>query len=435
MRQPDEGDHSLSKEVPDAGLERVGKRAYPVVVILSLLLGVTAVVRSAGSLTSITSSDLTDFFLKSADDVARGNPWHMYAIRSSSPYTTYPNVDPPLSIIAMAPWLWVGRALGVAHTYSAQVTLVSLPFVLLIPLLGSIIVAALRVKAPAVPPITRLLAFALLTLAPLTWVCVATWGHLEQPLMLCFLVTAVAALHLRHEALTGVLAGLAFLSGTAALFPLIALVASLVVQRLWRAVALVGGLATIVVALGLAPFLVVDRHDTVYSLLTWRGSEQIGGNSLWSVFTVDAVAHALPRSLDALLRRLDTPSMIALAVATAVRAARRLRVSAYGPEVWAVLAIAALGVPMLAKMMWPYYYFQPFVLLLIYECATASRRPAGLWRWPVLTVGFLVVATTLAQYVGLTSVGSLDRVVAGTLQSGVMILFARATWRHLRALT
>jgi len=259
----------------------------------------------------------------------------------------------------------------------AQVTLVSLPFVLLIPLLGSIVVAALRVTSPAVPTTTRVLAFALIALGPPTWVCVATWGHLEQPLMLCFLVAAVAALHLRREALAGVLAGLALLSGTAALFPLAALVALLVVQRQWRAVALVGGLATLVVVLGLAPFLVVDRRDTVYSLLTWRGSEQIDGNSLWSVFSVDAVARALPRSLDAVLRRLDTPSIIALAVCIAVLAARRLRVSAYSPEVWAVLAIAALGLPMLAKVMWPYYYFQPFVLLVIY---TSARRAHDIAR-------------------------------------------------------
>ena len=87
---------------------------------------------------------------------------------------TYPNVDPPLSIIALAPWLWVGQVLRVAHTYNAQVTLVSLPFVVLIPLLGAIVVAALRVTAPTAPPTTRLLAFALIGLGPLTWICVAS---------------------------------------------------------------------------------------------------------------------------------------------------------------------------------------------------------------------------------------------------------------------
>ncbi len=74
------------------------------------------------------------------------------------------------------------------------------------------------------------------------------------------------------------------------------------------------------------------------------------------------------------------------------------------------------------RVMWPYYYFQPFVLLVIYECATSPRHRASPWRWPVLSVGFLVVATTIAPYVGLMSVGSLGRVVTGILQSGVMLL-------------
>src|SRR5438067_6709634 len=100
----------------------------------------------------------------------------------------------------------------------------------------------------------------------------------------------------------------------------------------------------------------------------------------------------------------------ALAMAVAVRAARRLRVSADGPEVWAVLGMAALGLPLLAKVVWPYYYLQPFVLLLIYEWATLQRYHSGPWRWPVLSGGFLVATTTLALYVGLRSVGALDRV-------------------------
>ena len=39
-------------------------------------------------------------------------------------------------------------------------------------------------------------------------------------------------------------------------------------------------------------------------------------------------------------------------------------------------------------------------------------RRAGLWRWPVLTFGYLSVTTTLSQFIGLElqSVGALDRV-------------------------
>jgi len=429
---PDRPRTSTSSVARDAGSDHVPARVYLVVTALALLVGAIAVVRAAGTLASAADSDLAAFFLKSAAYVARGDPFHMYAVRAAAPYATYPNVDPPLGIVLMAALLRLARALGLARGYSAQVTFVSLPFVPLVPLLGALAHHAARGAHPAdaAPAVPRFLAFALIALSPLSWLCVATWGHLEQPLMLCFLVAAVGALQRRRVGLAGVLAGLATLSGTAALFPLAALAALLLAGRQWRGAALLGGGAGAVLALGVAPFLVTDRRDVVYSFLTWRGSEQIGGNSIWDIFTVDAIAHAMPHTLAAAVRRLDTPAMLALAVVVGVLAARRLRVSAYEPEVWAVLAIAALGLPLLAKVMWPYYYFQPFVLLVIYELGTLRHR-RGLWRWPVLTVGFLVVATTLAQYVGLRSAGALDRVAVGVLEFGAMLTVALATWRHL----
>lgn len=70
----------------------------------------------------------------------------------------------------------------------------------------------------------------------------------------------------------------------------------------------------------------------------------------------------------------------------------------------------------------------------VYELGTLHRRPTGPWRWPVLTVGFLVVATTLAQYVGL-SAGALDRVGIGALEFGAMLAVVLATWRHLQGVS
>lgn len=60
-------------------------------------------------------------------------------------------------------------------------------------------------------------------------------------------------------------------------------------------------------------------------------------------------------------------------------------------------------------------------------------RLAGLWRWPVLSVGFLLVAATLAQYLGLQSVGALDRIVLGVLEFGAMLAFVAAIWVRMRA--
>jgi len=294
-------------------------------------------------------------------------------------------------------------------------------------------VDALRLLLPALLPVQRLLAFGIVTLSPLTWLCYIPWGHLEQPLQLYFLVAAVAALHRRRAATAGVWAGVALLAGITTLLPLAALCTLLAVAKEWRALLLVGGLGVGILLLGLAPFVLVDRADTLYALVTWRGSAGIGGDSIWSIFTVGGVMCHLPHALGGVVRRLDTPLMLALAVAVAARAARHGRVSAYSPDAWAVLAIAALGLPLVSKFTWPYYYLQPFILLLIWEFGTVRDDRAGLWHWPVLTLGFLVSAATLATYVGLPSVGALDRVGVGLVQSGVMLLVTIAAWRRLRA--
>ncbi len=146
-----------------------------------------------------------------------------------------------------------------------------------------------------------------------------------------------------------------------------------------------------------------------------------------------AASSKVALTLGGVVRRLDTPLMLALAVAVAARAARRWHVSAYSPDAWAVLAIAALGLPLLSKLNWPYYYLQPFVLLLIWEFGTVRDERSGLWHWPVLTLGFLVSAATLATYVGLKSVGALDRVGVGLVEFGVMLLVTIATWQRFRA--
>src|SRR5207253_4406607 len=160
---------------------RVAAAAYVLAAVLSLLIGAAAVVRTAGSLTSVADSDLANFFLKSAAYIVRGDPWHMYAVRASPPYATYPNVDPPLSIFLLAPLLRWASALGFARPLGARVAFVSLPLLPLVPLLGGLAAAALRSARPAAPAALRFLAFALIALGPLSWICYATWGHLEQP--------------------------------------------------------------------------------------------------------------------------------------------------------------------------------------------------------------------------------------------------------------
>jgi hypothetical protein len=398
----------------------VPRWAYPALTVASLLVGVTALVRGTRALITIADSDLTNFFFKSADYILNGDPWHMYAVNVGG----YPNYNPPLSIFLMAPLLALGRALGFTNP-GAEITFVTLPFLLLIPLLAFLVIYALRVLYPGIPETQRLLAFVLVALGPLSWQTMATWYHVEQPLMLCLLIGAMLALQSRRAALAGVLAGLAVLTRTTAVVPLIALGVLLLLGRDWRALLKVGGIGALVAAIGLAPFFLFDRRDTLYSLVQWRGTAIIGSNSIWTILA--------STPLDGVARRLDFYAVVLFVIIITFLAGRRFNITAYSRDAWAVLALATLAVPLLSKTNWPYYYLEPFIFLLVWEFASMHDRRAGLWRWPVLAISFLAVTATLSQYIYLRSVGPGDRILVGLLEFAAMGAFVILVWVRLGA--
>jgi len=438
---PNSTPNSTPRRSADASSQRSGQRApsathlppwaYQAATILSLVVGITAIVRGTSAIGSITDSDLTNFFLKSANYILQGDPWHMYAVRGSGLTSTYPNYNPPLSIFLMAPLLGLAKLLGFDANYGQVITFVSLPFVLLAPLLGYLVVRVLRFLYPDAPETLRFLAFLLVTLGPLTWQTYGTWYHVEQPLMLCFLVGAVLLLQRKREGLAGVLAGLAFLSRTTALIPLIALGVLLLTERQWRPLLKFAGVSGAIAVIGVAPFFIFDRADATYSFLTWRSGAPIGSNSIWTIFA-SSNPGGIRHLADSAARRLDMYSVIVVVAIIAFLAARRLGVSAYGREAWAVLAMATLAVPMLSKTNWPYYYLEPFIFILIWEFASMHDRRAGVWRWPLLSVTYVAVTATLSQYIGLRSVGALDRLSVGALEFVAMLSFVVAVWLRMQ---
>ena len=423
---------------PDAGATApvtLPRGAYLGISLIALLLGAAAIVRSTSGVVTIEDSDLTNFFFKAADQILHGHPWAIYAVRGSGYTLTYPNYNPPVSIFLMAPLLALARTLHFAGTYGQQITFVSIPFVAFVFLLGYAAIVALRRLFPSIPETQRFLAYILIVFSPLTWQTFTIWYHIEQPLMLALLVGAVVALQARREGLAGLLAGLAVLTRTTALIPLIALGALLLFGRERRGLLRFGGVAVFVALVGFAPFFVIDRVNATYSLLSWRGTSDIGGNSIWALVKYDGAQAASPLRymVDHVARRLDMYTAILFVVVVALLAVRRLGLSAYSREAWAVLAIATLAVPMLSKNIWPYYYLEPFVFLLIWEFASMHDRRAGVWRWPILTFGFLSVSATLSQFIGLRSVGAGDRIVVGVLEFCAMLAFALAVWYRARA--
>lgn len=439
MRQdPAHGTYTAAGEADQGAAQRQGastpirvpRWAYPLVTVAALLIGAEAIVRGTRLLTGPGDSDLTNFFFPSADYILHGHPFQMYAVRGTG---SYPNFNPPLGTFLMAPLLAVARAVGFGNGQGAPITFVSFGFLVFVPLLGFLVLKALGRLYPSIPDTQRFLAYVLVVLSPLTWQAFSPWYHLEQPLMLCFLVGALIALQSRRVALAGLLAGLALLTRTTALMPLLALGVLLLAERDWRTLVKFGGIAVVVVLAGFAPFFAFDAKNATYSFLTWRGTAPIGGNSIWALFAAPDTATGLRHTLDAAARRLDQPAAIVFVLAVSALAALRLRVSASSREAWAVLALAALAVPMLSKTVWPYYYLEPFVLLLVWEFSSMHDRVAGVWRWPVLSFSYLAVAATLSQFIWIKSVGALDRIGLGVLELAAMAAFAAAIWARMRA--
>lgn len=423
-------DHTPAMPAPPASdAVRLPQWAFPLVTVASLLLGATSIVRGTRGVMTIADSDLTNFFFKSADYILSGDPWHMYAVRALG---GYPNYNPPLSMFLLAPLLGLARMLGFAGNYGEQITFVALPFIFLVPLMGYLGLRVMSRLYPNAPETLRLLLYAFITLSPLTWQSYSIWYHVEQPLMLCLLLGAGLALQARREGLAGALAGLAFLSRTTALIPLIALGVMLLLARDWRPLLKFGGVSALVAGLGFAPFVLFDMTDVKYTFLTWRGGAPIGSDSIWTIFSYTGNSHTFSL-IDSVAKRLDMYTVMLVVVAVAFFAARRLRLTIYMRDMWAVLAIAMLATPMLSKQVWPYYYLEPLVFIVIWELSTLQDRVAGVWRWPVLSITFTLVAATLSQYVGLKSVGRLDALILGISQTTLMALFTLGVWVRMQA--
>ncbi len=425
------------------------RRAIWVVVALSLLVGVTAVIQGTSGITAPPGdSDLLSFFFPAAANIfSAHSPFAIYSVRA---FGDYPNINPPLSIEWMAALIGTARNIGlpgadacISSGFSvldcrALVAFVGFGFLPFVFVLGALVLAAVRRLAPNVSPGGAVLALGLVVLGPLLYLDFTEWRHLEQPLMLCFLVGGVYVLQRGKPAWAAVLLGLAILTRTTAAIPVIALLAVLLAEKQWRTMLTVGLGTALVAVIGLAPFILADPSNALYSLFTWRSGAAIG-NSIWSL--------VLGTPLSSIAARLDQPAAIALALAAGWFGVRRLGVTSRGAGLWGVMAIGALAVPMLSKLNWPYYSVEPFILLVVFEIAALAQSSSASapvsdgeaeWRRgpiPLVSILFLATALTLGQFMGNHSVtnGGIVLRLMGITQFAVMGVFAWGAWRLLGA--
>jgi hypothetical protein len=157
--------------------------------------------------------------------------------------------------------------------------------------------------------------------------------------------------------------------------------------RLFAAVA-------ITCAAGILPFYFADKADVTYSLLTYRGGLPIGPGSIWSLASDGALAP--------LIRHWDFAAVVAAAVVTNLWLATR-RGGLSEARVFAAMSLTSAGFALLAKTVWPYYFFEVFVLATIWVAGTWRREDgvARLVMAPAAISTLAIVADITSPYGGL----------------------------------
>lgn len=366
------------------------------------------------------SSDLDVCFWPAAEVAASGHPLLIYAGQGFSGQC--PDANGPLGLLPLV-------AVAAIANLMRQSTHVMVNTALSMAAGGALAVA---MTAAAVFLIRRargvvewqLATWCVFLLAPVLWISLAAYGHVEQPLEVLLALLAVGFVAGERWALAGVALGLALLARTTALLPLIPLLlVPLSARRIKPAAALFVATAA-TAAIGLAPFLAADGSHTIYSLLTYRGQLPIGGGSLWLV--------AYNTGWAGLVERADG-YLVLVIVAALCGATLRLRRSAASTitGLAGLLTVATACFAMFAKTVLPYYLFEPYVFGAVWWLA----RPERVLTWrvavPLLLTGDAFLAKAGAM-LPLNGAGMAEGVASSATLGLVIALVMADIWGGTR---
>ena len=187
----------------------------------------------------------------------------------------------------------------------------------------------------------------------------------------------------------GIALGAAILARTIAGFCVIPLVLIALTRRQPRAATTIAVASLVTIAVGLTPFVLADAQATVHALITYRAGLPISGGSFWIV--------ARDASWAGLVGSSDVSLGAAVAVAlVAVTLWHRPSIGTTHAGVIGLVTVASCCVPLLAKSVFPYYLFEPYVFAVLWWLA----RPGTALNWRVvvpvlLTIDvFIVMAAT-----------------------------------------
>jgi len=321
--------------------------------------------------------------------VLSGHPLLIYTVRYQG---IIANDNGPLGLVPLTAVSAVVSQLGWLDDERLRRTLIMGAFSIFSLLMAWEAVAAIdRLRGATLAGLARLLAYGVFAASPTLVNAVLGYGHIEQPMTLWLVLLAVRLLAHGRYASAGIGFGLAVLTRTLAALPMIALSLLLLARGRWRALIALAGSAAVAIAFGLLPFLLADPTDTIYSLLTHRGSLPVGGGSIWQLL-VGTPFLWIPQRWD-ILFVLGLAALLSLIV---VAGRRDLEPSS--PDIYALLALTALALPLLAKSVWPYYFLDVYVFGSVWWLGQAE--PLALRRRLVAVAIPLiaVLGTLLTEY-------------------------------------
>lgn len=323
----------------------------------------------------IGTTDLEAFFLPSARLILTGHLAQAYTVRYAG---YYPNANGPFSLLPLTLASAVAQHFGVLDMPNPRRAIVMAIFAVF-PLLVSYeaVRAVDRLRGVALRGFPRLGAYATFALTPQLWHSMLFYGHIEQPLELWLALLGIRLLTERRALWAGICLGLMLLTRSSSLVLLLPLLVVLLCRGRWRDAVHVGGVAAAVVVLGVLPFWLGDRADTVYSLVTFRDQLPVGGGSVWGL--------ALGTSLAPFAQSYDSWVVIGAVTLIALVAALRWRTLDIGSrELYALLTVTSLCFPLLIKTMWPYYFLEPYIFVALWwlACLPVARGWARRrWLW------------------------------------------------------
>lgn len=346
------------------------------------ILAYIAVWGYSGSTIGITT-DLDAFFLPSARMVLAGHPWQAYTVRY---LIVYPNANGPLSLLPLTALAALAAHLGWLGNPELRRAVILAGFAPFLLLLAYEVVRAIDfMRGAPLRGWTRLAAYAMVLLAPTNWISLLFYGHVEQPLTLWLAFLGTRQLLERRAGRAGVIFGLALLSRSAAvLFPLALVLVLLYGRQLRTTILLCAGMAG-TLALGLLPFWLADRGDLLYSLAQFRGELPVGGGNVWGLLPFPEIG--------LFARQWDSAVTLGVAIFICVIVLfMRAGLPLESPALYDVLAAASLCFPLFIKTLWPYYFFEPWVFVVLWWFGWRPLSVRARIGW---TVGAFVPVTVL----------------------------------------